>query len=73
MQRRLHSSVEAIDASDIGALVVAAEQEEVLGELELVAEQEEDGLEGLLSAIDVVAEAKVVGGWGEAAHFEPCG
>lgn len=36
--------VEAVDAVDGGALVVAAEHEEVLGVLDLVREQQADGL-----------------------------
>lgn len=53
--------VEAVDAVDGGALVVAAEDEEVLGVLNLVGEEKADGLEGLLATVDVVAEEEVVG------------
>lgn len=35
--------VEAVDAVDLSALVVAAEQEEVLGVLNFIAEQKADG------------------------------
>ena len=52
--------VEAVDAVDRGALVVAAQQEEVLGVLDLVREQEADRLERLLPAVDVVAQEQVV-------------
>ena len=52
--------VEAVDAIDGGALVVAAQQEEVLGVLDLVREQEADRLERLLPAVDVVAQEQVV-------------
>jgi hypothetical protein len=41
--------------------VVAAEEEEVLGVLDLVGEHEADGLDALLAAVDVVAEEEVVG------------
>jgi hypothetical protein len=47
--------VEAVDAVDRGALVVATEDEEVLGVLDLVCQQEADGLERLLATVDVVA------------------
>ena len=47
--------VEAVYAVDGGALVVAAQNEEVLGVLDLVGEQQADGLERLLSSVDVVA------------------
>ena len=41
--------------------MVAAEQEEVLRVLDLVRQQEADGLDGLAAAVDVVAEEEVVG------------
>jgi len=50
--------------------VVAAEDEEVLGVFDLVGEEEADGLEGLLAAVDVVSEEEVIGFWWEAAVFE---
>ena len=53
--------VEAVDAVDGRTLVVAAQQEEVLGVLDLVGEQKADGLDVVLAAVDVVAEEKVVG------------
>lgn len=62
--------VETVDPGDVGAFVVAAEEEEVLGVLELVAHQKQNSLKGLLSAINVVAEEQVVGVWREAAHLE---
>ncbi len=61
---------EAVDAVDGGALVVSAENEEVLGELDLEGEDEADALEALLAAVDVVAEEEVVGGRREAAVLE---
>jgi hypothetical protein len=36
--------VEAINSRNVGALVVSTEEEEVLGELELVTEEQEDSL-----------------------------
>jgi hypothetical protein len=47
--------VESVNAVDRGALVVATEDEEILGVLDLVGKQEADGLERLLATIDVVA------------------
>ena len=52
--------VEAVDPVDRGALVVAAQDEEVLGVLDLVGEEEADGLERLLASVDVVAQEEVV-------------
>ena len=52
--------VEAVDAVDGGALVVPAEDEEVLGVLYLVGEEQAYGLEGLLASVDVVAKEQVV-------------
>lgn len=62
--------VEAVDAVDGGALVVAAENEEVLWVLDLVGEEQADGLQGLLATIDIVAEEEVVCLWGEATILE---
>ena len=62
--------VETVDTVDGRALVVAAENEEVLGILDLVGKQKADGLEGLLATINVVTEEEVVGLRGEAAVFE---
>jgi hypothetical protein len=52
--------VETVDAVDGCALVVAAQDEEVFGVLDLVCQQKADGLEGLLAAVDVVTEEEVV-------------
>ena len=53
--------VEAIDAIDLSALVIASQEEEVLGVLDLVAEEKADCLDRLLSTVDVVTEEKIVG------------
>lgn len=58
--------VEAIDAVDAGALVVAAQEEEVLGVFDLVGEQEADGLQRLLAPVHIVAQEQVVTLRGEA-------
>lgn len=62
--------VEAINAVDGGALVVAAQDEEVFGILDLVCEQEANGLERLLTTVDIVAEEEVVSLGREAAILE---
>lgn len=58
--------IEAVDAVDSGALVVAAEDEEVFGVFYFVGEEEADYFEGLFAAVDVVTEEEVVGFGGEA-------
>jgi hypothetical protein len=45
--------------------VVASEDEEVFGVFDLVREQQADGLERLLSSVDIISEEEVVGLWGE--------
>ena len=62
--------VEAVDAVDARAFVVAAQNEEVFGVLDLIRQQQADGLERLLATVDVVAEEEVVGLGREAAVFE---
>jgi hypothetical protein len=57
--------VENVDSVDTGALVVASEDEEVFGVFDLVREQQADGLERLLSSVDIISEEEVVGLWGE--------
>ena len=53
--------VETVDAVDRGTLVVTAEDEEVLGVLDLVGEEQADGLERLLATVDVITKEEVVG------------
>ena len=50
--------------------MVSSQQEEVLRVLDLVAEEEADCLDWLLSAVDVVAKEQVVGFGREATIFE---
>ena len=50
--------------------MVASQEEEVLGVLDLVREEKADGLERLLAAVDVVAQEQVVRLWWEAAVLE---
>ena len=47
--------------------MVPPEQEEVLGVLDLVGQQQADGLQGLLASVHVVSEEQIVGLGGEAA------
>jgi len=53
--------VKAIYTIDLGALMVSAEHEEVLRVLNLVAHQQANGFNRLLSTIDVVTKEQVVG------------
>ena len=62
--------VESVNAVDARHLVVAAQHEEVLWVLDLVGEQEADGLERLLPPVHVVAQEQVVGLWREPAVLE---
>ena len=62
--------VESIDTVDGGTLVVATENEEVLGVLDLVCQEQADSLQRLLATVDVVAKEEVVGLRGETAVFE---
>lgn len=62
--------VEAVDTVDGGALVVAPQDEKVLGVLDLVGEKQADGLERLLATIYVVAKEEIVGLWRETAVLE---
>lgn len=62
--------VEAVDAVDAGTLVVPTEQEEVLGVLDLIGQQQADGLQRLLAPVHVVPEKQVVALWREAAVLE---
>lgn len=58
--------IEAIYPVDAGTLVVSSQQEEVLWVLDLVSEQQTDGLQGLFTPVHIVTEEQVVGLWGEA-------
>ena len=53
--------VETVNTVDGSTLVVAAQDEEVLGVLDLVCEEQADSLQRLLATIDVVTEEEVVG------------
>lgn len=62
--------IKPINPVDTRAFVVPSEDEKVFWVLDLVGEQETDGLEGLLAAIDVIAEEEVVCFWRETAVLE---
>lgn len=62
--------VEAVNSVNGGALVVSSKEEEVLRVLDLVGEKEADGLERLLSSVDVISEEEIVGLRGEATILE---
>lgn len=62
--------IETVDAVDTSTLVVTAQNKEVLGVLDLVGEEQADGLERLLATVDVVTKEEVVGLWREATVLE---
>jgi len=62
--------VEPIDPIDAGALVVAPQQEEVLRVLDLIGQQQADGLQRLLAPIHIVAQEEIVRFWWIAAVLE---
>ena len=55
--------IEPIDTVDARALVVPAEDEEVLRVLDLVRKEQTDRLERLLASVHVIAQEEVVGLW----------
>jgi len=52
--------VETVDTVDAGALVVTTENEKVLGVLDLVGEEEADGLKALLAAVHVITKEEII-------------
>ena len=48
--------VKSVNTIDLTAFVVTSKQEEVLLKLDLVGQQQDDSLEGLLASVDVVAQ-----------------
>lgn len=62
--------VEAVDAVDGRAFVVTPQDEEVLGVLDLVGQEQADSLERLLAAVYIVAKEEVVGLGRESTIFE---
>ena len=62
--------VKSVNAIDRRALVVAAQEEEVLRVFYFVRQQQTHSLQRLLSAVDVVAKEEVGRLWREAAVFK---
>ena len=62
--------VEAIDPRDRSALVNPAEQEQIVRKLRLVRKREGDGLQALLTTVDVIPEEQVIAFRREAAVLE---
>ena len=62
--------VEAVDSSDLPGLVVAPEQDDVLGVLDLVAEEQLDGLDGVVAPVDEIPDEYVLVGGQLAPHLE---
>ena len=62
--------VETVDTIDASAFVVTAKDEEVLGVLDFVGQQQTDRFERLLSSIDVISQKQVVGLRGELTILE---
>jgi hypothetical protein len=56
MTKSITFIVETIELVDLCALVVAPQQEEVLGVFDLVGEEQADALDGLLAPVDVIAQ-----------------
>jgi hypothetical protein len=62
--------VKSVNTSDIGAFMIASQEEEVLGILDLVAHEKQYGLKRMLSSINIIPQKKEVGAWREAAHLK---
>ena len=62
--------VEPVNAIDGGAFMIAAQNEKVLRVPDLVAQEQDDHLDALLPAVDVIAEEQVVRLRGVAAKLE---
>jgi hypothetical protein len=62
--------IESINTINGGALMVSTEEEEVLGVLNLIGQEEANSFQRLLAAVDVISQEEVVSiGW-ETAIFE---
>jgi hypothetical protein len=62
--------IEAVNAVDRRAFMIATENEEVLRILDLVGKQQADCLKRLLPSVNIVAKKQIVGFWWEAAILE---
>ena len=65
IQTPLALVVKPVHTIDSCRFVIAAQQKEILRILYLVSKQEANSLDGLLATVDIVAEKKIVGVWGE--------
>lgn len=52
--------IESVDPVNTGTFMIAAEEEEVLWVLDLVRQEEADGLEALLASVDVIAQEEII-------------
>ena len=52
--------IKTVQFVDLCRLVVSPQEEEVFGVLDLVAEEEDDGLDGLLAPVDIVPQKQIV-------------
>ena len=59
--------IESVYSVDASTLMVASQEEEILWVLDLVGQEEADGLHGLLPSVYVVPQEQVVGVWWEGA------
>lgn len=50
--------------------MIASQKEEILRVLDLVGQQQTDGLQGLLASVHIVTQEQVVALWGEATILE---
>jgi len=57
--------IETVDAVDGGTLVISSEDEEVFGVFDFIGQKETDGLEGLLTTVNIIAQEDVIGLGGE--------
>ena len=61
---------EVLTSRHVGTLVITPEQEKVFRVLDLVTQEQEDGLERLFPPVHIIAEEEIVGSRGESAHLE---
>lgn len=59
-----------INSINTGALVIAAQQKEILRILDLVGQQQTDRLQRLLAAIHIITKEQIIGSRRKAAIFE---
>ncbi|KAF7629008.1 hypothetical protein AFLA_004349 [Aspergillus flavus NRRL3357] len=61
---------EPVYTGNVGTFMIASQKEEVLGILELIAQQKENCLQALLAPIHVVTQKEVIRRRGKSTHFE---